>query len=199
MRLLPGPCFASSCSSLCLLITDVNLDSFRLKKSSRLAPGPSRSNQGPCATDRPGDPAHPTRSKGRVCPDGALSLHCHREPPAPLDAISRLTGSALRSLGGRRAGFRFGRGPHVGDRGIHSGASCLAPTRQRLVRLQRVFPTPSRDPAECRAKLRARRGPREAAARGVRGHSSRGALPRGEGRVSRTVRAAADRERGRSS
>src|SRR5215467_1882773 len=37
-----------------------------------------------------------------------------------------------------------------------------------------------RDPAECRAKLRARRGPREAAARGIRGC---------------TLRAAADRER----
>src|SRR5215471_7675019 len=36
-------------------------------------------------------------------------------------------------------------------------------------------------PAECGAKLRARRGPRKAAARGVRGCSSREALPRGEG------------------
>src|SRR5262249_16565787 len=42
----------------------------------------------------------------------------------------------------------------------------------------------SRDPAECRAKLRARRGPREAAARGVCRY---------------TLRAAADRERGISS
>src|SRR5215470_15439717 len=36
-------------------------------------------------------------------------------------------------------------------------------------------------PAEWRAKLRARRGPRKAAARGLRGCSSREALPRGEG------------------